>query len=169
MKNRDIYWRRCNVQETLYIEQWQLSPLQSRHLGTSHSSPDCHQLPHHIFLNLSDNLKSLPFQRWFQVWEKSSHMEPNLGCRGAESPGWFDVLSETAVDMVSEWVLCWSCQSPGSHSCSLWIIQVVPMEECPNLTQNLMQIRCSTHSTILNATATQYTCSLKVVSTTLAG
>ena len=38
MKNRDIYWRRCKIQETLYIGQWHLSPLQSRHLGTSHSS-----------------------------------------------------------------------------------------------------------------------------------
>ena len=61
MKIRDIYWRRCKIQETLYIGQWRLSPLQNRHLGTSHSSPNCHQLPHHIFLNLIDNLKSLPF------------------------------------------------------------------------------------------------------------
>ena len=29
--------------------------------------------------------------------------------------------------------------------------------------QNLMQIRCFTHSVILNATATQYTCSLSGV------
>ena len=65
MKNRDIYWRRYKIQETLYIGQWGLSPLQSRHIGTSHSSPKCHKLPHHIFLNLIDSLKSLPFQRWF--------------------------------------------------------------------------------------------------------
>ena len=42
-----------------------LSPLQSRHLGTSHSSPSHHQLPCCICLNLIDSLKSLPFQRWF--------------------------------------------------------------------------------------------------------
>ena len=53
------------IQETLYIGQWHLSPLQSRHLGTSHSSPNHHQLPCHIFLNLTDSLKSPPFQRWF--------------------------------------------------------------------------------------------------------
>ena len=35
-------------------------PLQSWHLGTSHSSLNCHQLPHHMFLNLTDSLKSLP-------------------------------------------------------------------------------------------------------------
>ena len=42
MKNRDIYWRRCKIQETLYIRQWCPNPLQSRHLGTSHSSSNHH-------------------------------------------------------------------------------------------------------------------------------
>ena len=37
---------------------------------------------------------------------------------------------------------------------------MVSMEECSSLMQNLMQIYCSTHSDILNVTATQYTCSL---------
>ena len=69
-KNRDIYWRRYKIQETLYTGQWHLSPLQSRHLGTSHSSPNHHQMPRHIFLNLIDNLKSRPCQRWFEFWEK---------------------------------------------------------------------------------------------------
>ena len=32
-------------------------------VGTSHSSPNCHQLPCYIFLNLINHLKSLPFQR----------------------------------------------------------------------------------------------------------
>ena len=64
-KNRDIYWRRYKIQETLCIGRWHLSSLQSRHLGTSHGSPSCHQLPCHIFLNLINGLKSLPFQRWF--------------------------------------------------------------------------------------------------------
>ena len=48
---RDIYWRRYKIQDTLYIGQWRLSPLPSRHLGTSHSSPNYHQLPHRISLN----------------------------------------------------------------------------------------------------------------------
>ena len=63
MTNRDIYWGRYRKQETLYIGQWCLSPLQSRHLGTSHSSPSHHQLPHNIFLNLINSPISLPFQR----------------------------------------------------------------------------------------------------------
>ena len=70
MKNRDIYWRRYKIQETLYIEQWCLSPLQSRQTGTSHSSPSRHQLSCLIFLNLINGLKSLPFQRWFWFLEK---------------------------------------------------------------------------------------------------
>ena len=37
----------------------------------SRSSPSCHQLPCYIFLNLTDGLKSLPFQRWLQFQEKT--------------------------------------------------------------------------------------------------
>ena len=70
MKNRDIYWRIHKIQETLYIGQWRLCLLPSRHHGTSHSSPKCHQLPHGIFLNLISGPKSIPFQRWLQFWEK---------------------------------------------------------------------------------------------------
>ena len=74
VKNRHIHWRRYKIQETLYLEQWHLSLLQSRHLGTSHSSlgisstlqnpllepPSAASL---YFLNLIEVLKSLPFQR----------------------------------------------------------------------------------------------------------
>ena len=42
VKNRDIYWRRCKLQETPYTGQWCLSPFHTRHLGTSHSFPNCH-------------------------------------------------------------------------------------------------------------------------------
>ena len=35
MKNRDIYWRRCKIQETLYMAHWCLSTFQSRHLRAS--------------------------------------------------------------------------------------------------------------------------------------
>ena len=43
------------------------------------------------------------------------------------------------------------------------IIQIVSMEECSSLMQSLMQICCSARSVILNAMATQYTCSLNGV------
>ena len=48
MKNRNIYWRRYKIQETVYVGQWHLSPFQNRQLGNSHGSLSRHQLPHHI-------------------------------------------------------------------------------------------------------------------------
>ena len=62
MKNRDFYWRRYRIQETLYTGQWCLIPLQSRHLGTSHSSPNYPI----IFSWISSKVWDVfPFQRWF--------------------------------------------------------------------------------------------------------
>ena len=43
------------------------------------------------------------------------------------------------------------------------IIRIVSMKECSSLMQNVMQTHCSTRSVILNATATQYTCSLNSI------
>ena len=140
-------------------------PLQSRYLGTSYSSPNRHQLPHHIFLNLIDGMKSLPFQRWFLVWGKArSCRVPNLGCSGAESSGWFYVLPKnSAQDVMHEWTLCHD--EAANHqlpiAVAVWIIQKVSTEEYSNLTQNWMRFHWSTHSVILNVTATQYTCSLR--------
>ena len=47
--------------------------------------------------------------------------EPNLGCRGAESPGWFDILPKNCrrCDTWAGMLLWWSCQSPVAHSCGL--------------------------------------------------
>ena len=105
----------------MYIGQRCLSPLQSRYLGTSHSSSNCNQLPCHIFLNLISGLIS-PFLKVILVLRKvRSHRAPNLGCRGTESPGWFDVSPKNCsrhdawVGMLS-W---WSFQSPVVHSCCL--------------------------------------------------
>ena len=47
---------------------------------------------------------------------------PNLGCRGAESPGGFDVLPKNLCTRCDAWVgtlSWWICQSPVAHSCSL--------------------------------------------------
>ena len=46
---------------------------------------------------------------------------------------------------------------------AFWIIWTVTAEECSNLMQNWMHFHCSTCSVILNAMATQYTCSLNGV------
>ena len=58
------------------------------------------------------------------------------------------------------------CDEVANHQLpvaeAFWI-QIVSTEECSSLTQNLMHVRCSTHSVILNVMATQYTCSLSGV------
>ena len=167
MKNRDIYWKRYKIQETLYIGQWCLGFLQSRHLGTSHSSPNLHQLPCHIFLNLINGLKSLPFQRWFQCWEKArSHRAPNLDCREAGSPGGFDVSAEnSAGDVIHGWA---HCPDGAAHpqlptAAAFWVIHTVSVEKRSSLMQNWTQICCSTLWVILNVMTTQYTCSFNCV------
>ena len=59
------------------------------------------------------------------------------------------------------------CDEAANHqlpiAVAFWITRIVSMEECSSLRQNLMQIRCSALSVILNARVTQYTCSLKGV------
>ena len=96
-----------------------------------------------------------------------SHRVPNLGCRGgwgrARSLGWFNVSPKnSAGDMMHEWAHCHD--EASSHqlpiAAAFWIIRIVSTEEHSSLTQNLMQICCFTHLVILNATDTQYTCSL---------
>ena len=61
--------------------------------------------------------------------------------------------------MMHEWVPCHS--EAANHqlpiALAFWIIRIVSMEECSSFSQNFMQFRCSTHSAILNAAATQYT------------
>ena len=51
-----------------------------------------------------------------------SHGAPNLGCRGPESPWWFDISPKNSSrDVMHEQACCpwWSCQSPVAHNCSL--------------------------------------------------
>ena len=150
----------------MYIGQWHLSPLQNRHLGTSHSSPNCHQLPCHIFVNLIDVWNLFPFKGDFSFGKSQSHRAPNLGCRGAESPGWFDVLPKhSAWDVMHEQAHCHD--EAANHqlpvAAGFWIIPIDSLEEFSSLMQNLMQIPCSTCWVILNEMATQYTCSLNGV------
>ena len=101
------------------------------------------------------------------VLEKArSCRAPNLGCRGAESPGWFDVSPKnSAQDVMHERVHCGD--EAANHqlpiAAAFWIIQIVSMEECLSIMQNLMRIHCSTHLVIFSAMATQYTCPLSSV------
>ena len=126
MKNRDIYWRKYKTEETLYIGQWCLSPLQSRHHGTSHNSPNHHQLSHHIFLNLMDIWNLFLYKGNFsfgksqksqchsiaQIWAIGglSHLGDVMFCKKTRWMRW-DAWAGTL-----SW---WSCQSPVAHSCGL--------------------------------------------------
>ena len=165
MKNRDIYGRRYKIQETLYIGQWHLSLLQSRHLGTSHSSPNRHQLPRRTFLNLTDGLKSLSFQRWFWFWEKPA-VTGHLIWAVEGLNHLDDLMFHQKTLRRDAWAgtLLWqSCHHQLPIAAAFWVIQIVAIEECFSLTQDLMQIYCSVHSVILNVRATQYTRSLNGV------
>ena len=115
MKNRNIYWRRNKIQETLYIGHWCLSIFQSRHLGASHSSPNRHQLPWCILLNLIDGLKSLPFQRRFWFWKESEVSGYQIWAIG----GLFTKNLCIRYDARRGKLLWWSCQSPVAYSCRL--------------------------------------------------
>ena len=86
----------------MYTGQWRLSPLQRRHFGTSQSSPNCHQLLHRIFLNLTNSLKVI-----LVLGKARSCRAPSLGCRRVESPGWFDISPKnSAPDMMHEQACC---------------------------------------------------------------
>ena len=111
--------------------------LQSRHCGTSHSSPIRHQLPRPIFLNLIDGLKSLLLI--LVLGKARSYRVPNQGCRGLESPRWFDVSPRTsAEDVMHKQAHC--CDEAASHqlptASAFWIIPIVSTEKCSSLTGN---------------------------------
>ena len=85
---------------------------------------------------------------------------PNLGYRGLSHPG--DLISPkklcTRCDVWVSMLLWWNCQPPVAHGCGL-----LSHPNSFHLTQNVMQVHCSTHSVILNVTATQYTYSVNGV------
>ena len=89
----------------------------------------------------------------------------NLGGRGAESPGWFNVWPKNcARDMVHEQARC--RDEAANHELPITAAFEscdISTEERSSLTQNLMQICCSIHSVILNTMATQDTCSLNSI------
>ena len=146
----------------MYIGQWCLSPLQSRHLGTSHSSPNGQQLPCSIFLESHWQFKFSLLSKVILVLGKArSHRAPNLGCREVESPGWFDVLLKNSAWYVA-WtgaLSWWSCQSTVTNSFSL-------LNHLNNFHREMFKLNAKfdadslLYSVTLNVIATQYTCSL---------
>ena len=158
MKNRDIYLRRHKIQESLYIGQWHLSPLQNSYLGPHMVLPIAIGCPI-IFSWISTMVWNLfPFTSNFSFGKKQKS-------QGIKSGLWRGLViwtnwcfaknsaqNKTAWAGMLSW---WSCQSPVAHSCGLfWTIWRVSAEECSSLMQNLMQIHCSTGAAILNVMAT---------------
>ena len=76
-----------------------------------------------------------------------SHRASNLGSKGSESPGWFDVLPKiSAQNMVQERACCHGVAANHQNSFHRGMFSI---------TQNFIQIHSSTCSVILNVMATQ--------------
>ena len=80
---------------------------------------------------------------------------------GLPECGSFSTDSQPSLKCLWQYFICTSLIVLSTKA--FWIIQIVSVEECSSLTQNLMQNRCITRSAILNATATQYSYSLNGV------
>ena len=160
MKNRDIYWRRSKIQETLYIGQWHLSSLQSKHLGTSRSSFSICSIVQNTLQNPflespSASLSYFPESQWWSeissfskvilVWEKTEVIGCQIWAVGGLSHLGNLMFhkknpNNSASYMMREWACC--SDEAASHQLSIvaasWIIWIVSMEECSGLTLNLM-------------------------------
>ena len=161
MKNRDIYWRKykkhCTQDNDASV------PFKAGTLGPHTVLPVAISYPLAFSWIPSMVWNLFPFKGDFNLGKARSQRVSNLGCREAESPGWFDVLPKNSPgDVMHEQAHC--LVEAANHqlpiAAAFWIIRIVSMEECSNLMQNLMQSCCSTCSVILNVMATQHTCSL---------
>ena len=148
MKNRDIYWRRYKIQETLCMGQWHLSSLQSRHLGTHTVLPITISYPI-IFSWISLTVWNLfPFKGDFSFGKSQKSQGAKYGLYG----GWVTWMiwcflknlftrCDAWASVLLSW---WSWQSPVAHSCGLLNHLNRFFEGMFKLNTNLMQIRCST-------------------------
>ena len=159
MKNRDIYWRRYKK----YTQDNDTSvPFKVGTLGPETVLPIAISCPFGFSWISSMVWNLFPFKGDFSFGKSQKSQGAKCGCRGSESPGWFDVLPiQFAWDIFHEWA---GCAEAANHqlpvAAAFWIIWIVSTEKCSSLMQNLMQIHCSTHSVILNVMVTPYTCSL---------
>ena len=139
---RNIVHRSMTPQSSSKQAPWDLTQFSQLPLAALSYFPESHWL---------SEISSL--SKVILVWGKArSHRAPILGCRGAESPGWFDVSPKMSVqDMMHEWVRCHD--EAANHQLPIaeafWIIQIVSKEECLSLIQDLMQIYCSTRSFLM--------------------
>ena len=149
----DIYWRRykkhCTQDNDASV------PFKVGSLGPHTVLPIAISCPV-IFSWISLPIWNLfPFKGDFSFGKAWSHRAPSLGCSGAESPAWFDVLLESSARHVMHEQAC--CRDEATNhqlplAAAFGTIWIVSTEECSSFTQNLMQICCSTRSAILNVT-----------------
>ena len=155
MKNRDIYWSR-------YKKHWTQDnddsvPFKIGTLGPHTALPITISCPV-IFSWIPSTVWNLfPFKGDFSFGKSQKSQGPNLGCKGADSPGQFEVSQKkTARDVMHERAGCHA--EAANHqlprAVAFWIIWIVSVEDCSSFTPNVMQIHCSTHSVILNEMAT---------------
>ena len=125
MQNRDIYWRKYKI----YIGQWCLRPLQSRHLGTSHkffqspSAAPSYFLESHLHFEISSLSKVILVlgraRSWgCQIWTVGglSHLDD-----------WI-FRKKTAQDVIYEQAHC--CDEAANHhvpiAVAFWLIPIFP-------------------------------------------
>ena len=83
---------------------------------------------------ISMTVRHLSLSKVFLVWGKArSYRAPNLGCSGAESPGWFDVSPQNSARDVVHEQGCYH-EKAANHqlpiAATFYIIQIVSTEEC---------------------------------------
>ena len=122
MKNRDTYGRRYKIQEILYLGQWRLSPLQSRHLGPHTVLPIAINCPIVFFLNLLTVWNLSPFKGDFSFGksQKSQDMKSELYGGWVTWVIWCFIQKRgTRRDVWVGMLPWWSCQSPVPCICRL--------------------------------------------------
>ena len=170
MKNRDIYWRRYKIPETLCVGLHTVLPNAISccvvvFWVSSWSEISSFTEVILVFIHCSLPLYQLSCRRpcLILVFRRArSHRAPNVGCKR----GWITwVICCFAKKLyvrrfASIGVLSWqSCQSPVAHSCSLLshLNSFCGGMSKPN---TKCDADCLLYSVILNVMATQYTCSL---------
>ena len=116
MKNTDIYWRK--YKKHCAWDNDSSVPFKVGTLGPHTVLPIAISCPI-VFSWISSTVWNLFPLKEILVWGKPrSFKAPNLGCRGAESPNWFDVSPKNSRrrDAWAGTLSSWRCQSPVAHS-----------------------------------------------------
>ena len=158
IKNRDIYWRRSKIQETLHLGQCHLSPFESRHLGTSHSSPSHHQLPQLYFPESHWWSEISSLSKVILVWEKPDIAGSQIWAVGGLSHWVIGCFTKKPCTRHDAWLYIlswWICQSLVAHSCDLLnhpssfhgvIFKLNTKSDANSLLSSLSHFECDDHT-----------------------